>query len=96
MTSAALETIEAVLCARWFNGNLIIIMAESRDFNRVSVAAFSASISLKARFGTCSGYLSLLVIMYAFTGFILAIVWILFGRDYLHSFIDQYKAIDEE
>ena len=39
---------------------------------------------------------SLLVIMYAFTGFILAIVWILFGRDYLHSFIDQYKAIDEE
>lgn len=39
---------------------------------------------------------SLLVIMYAFVGFIMAIVWILFGRDYLHSLINQYKAIDAE
>lgn len=39
---------------------------------------------------------SLLVIMYAFVGFILAIVWILFGREYLRSFIRQYKAIENE
>ena len=39
---------------------------------------------------------SLLVIMYAFVGFIMAIIWILFGRDYLHSLISQYKAIDAE
>ena len=38
---------------------------------------------------------SLLVLMYAMTGFLLAIVWILFGREFLRSFIIQYKAIDQ-
>ncbi len=39
---------------------------------------------------------SLLVIIYALVGFLLSVVWIIFGQDYLSQFKQQYKAIDNE
>ncbi len=38
----------------------------------------------------------LLVIIYALVGLLLAIVWIIFGKDYLTQIKQQYKAIDSE
>jgi capsular polysaccharide biosynthesis protein len=39
---------------------------------------------------------SLLVIMYALVGLLLAIVWIVFGRDYLKQIRNQYNEIESE
>lgn len=37
----------------------------------------------------------LTMILYAILGFVLSVVWILFGRDYLGELVAQYRAIDQ-
>lgn len=39
---------------------------------------------------------SLIVLIYMLIGFFTAIFWILFGRDYLHELIEQYRAVSRE